>query len=68
MKIKAYSIIGIIQIVSAAVILGNNGQHWYGELWQAGFFLVIPFLFSYNGKKESILTTIKVRMLSYLFF
>lgn len=51
MQIKAYSIIGIIQIVSAAVFLGNNGQHWYGELWQAGLFLVIPFLLSYNGRK-----------------
>ena len=49
-QIKYYSLICAIQVISAAVFLGMNGNHWYGELWQAGMFLVIPVLLCYNGE------------------
>ncbi|MBR1797072.1 MAG: hypothetical protein IJ757_03540 [Clostridiales bacterium] len=52
-QIKAYSIICAIQVISAAFFLASNGLHWYGELWQAGLFLVIPFLLWYNGEAGS---------------
>ncbi len=52
-QIKAFTVICLIQVVSAAVFLGMNGRHWYGELWQAGMFLVIPVLLSYNGRPGS---------------
>lgn len=28
-----------------------KGYHWYGQLWQLGMYLVIPFIYLYNGKK-----------------
>ncbi len=49
-QIKYYCMICAIQVVSAAVFLASNGKHWYGELWQAGMFMMIPFIRSYNGK------------------
>ena len=52
-QFKYYSIICAIQVVSAAVFLAKNGHHWYGELWQAGMFLVIPVLLCYNGESGS---------------
>ena len=52
-QMKYYSLICTIQVVSAAVFLAMNGHHWYGELWQAGMFLVIPVLLCYNGKSGS---------------
>lgn len=56
-QIRYYSLISVIQVVSAAYFLYQNGYHWYGELWQAGLFLVIPFLLLYDGeagKKSSL--------------
>ena len=53
MMIRSYIVICGIQVVSAAVFLAANGNHWYGELWQAGLFLVIPVLLSYNGEAGS---------------
>lgn len=52
-QIKYYSFICAIQVISAAVFLAKNGSHWYGELWQAGMFLVIPVLLCYNGEAGS---------------
>ncbi len=52
-QIKAYVVVCVILIVSAAYFLYSNGHHWYGELWQAGMFLVIPFLLCYNGESGS---------------
>lgn len=50
LQIRYYSLLCAIQVVSAAVFLARNGHHWYGELWQAGMFLVIPILICYNGE------------------
>ena len=52
-QIKAYSIVCGILIIADVLILALNGYHWYGELWQAGVFLVIPFLLGYNGQAGS---------------
>ena len=52
-QIKAYAIVCGIQVLAAVFFLVRNGFHWYGELWQAGMFLVIPFLLCYNGKAGS---------------
>ena len=52
-QLKYYSIICAIQVASAAVLIANHGNHWYGELWQAGMFLVIPVLLCYNGEPGS---------------
>ena len=52
-QIKYFSIICAIQVISAAVFLEMNGNHWYGELWQVGMFLVIPVLLCYNGESGS---------------
>jgi len=49
-QIRYYSLISAIQVISAAYFLFQNGYHWYGELWQTGLFLVIPFLLHYNGE------------------
>lgn len=49
-QIKAYAILCAVQLTASVVFLATNGHHWYGELWQAGMFLVIPFLLAYNGK------------------
>ena len=56
-QIKAYSIVCAIIVIGDIIFLARNGLHWYGELWQAGLFLVIPVLLSYNGlpgKKTSV--------------
>ncbi len=50
LQMRSYAILCAVQVVSAAVFLRNNGLHWYGELWQAGMFLVIPVLLTYNGE------------------
>lgn len=52
-QLKYYSLVCAIQVVSAVVFLSMNGHHWYGELWQAGMFLVIPVLLCYNGEAGS---------------
>ena len=35
-QIKYYSLISVIQVVSAAYFLSKEGYHWYVELWQTG--------------------------------
>ena len=49
-QVKCYSVISLIQVASASFFLYKNGYHWYGELWQLGLFLVIPFIMLYNGE------------------
>ena len=49
-QLRCYAALCGIQVLSSAVFLAKNGYHWYGELWQAGMFLVIPVLQCYNGK------------------
>ena len=52
-QLKYYSLICAVQVAGAVVFLAINGNHWYGELWQAGMFLVIPVLLCYNGESGS---------------
>lgn len=52
-QMKAYAIICAFQVICAIVFLLSKGLHWYGELWQAGMFLVIPLLLRYNGQPGS---------------
>lgn len=52
-QVKAYVLISAVQVISAVVFLIGKGFHWYGELWQAGMFLVIPLLLRYNGQPGS---------------
>lgn len=52
-QLKYYSLVCAIQVISAVVFLTMKGYHWYGELWQAGMFLVIPVLLCYNGEAGS---------------
>lgn len=52
-QIKCYAVISVLQVVAATIFLVSNGYHWYGELWQAGMFLVIPVLLWYNGEPGS---------------
>lgn len=49
-QVRYYSLVCAIQVVSASVFLFLKGYHWYGELWQLGLFLVIPFIMLYNGE------------------
>jgi hypothetical protein len=48
-QIKDFAVVSIIQIISVIFVLSEKGYPWYEELWQIGLFLVIPFLFWYNG-------------------
>ncbi len=52
-QMKYYSFLCAIHVVCAAFFLAAKGNHWYGELWQAGMFLVIPVLLCYNGEAGS---------------
>lgn len=47
----SFSIIAALMIISDALLLPTKGYHWFGELWQLGLFLFLPFLFLYNGRK-----------------
>lgn len=42
----------IVTVLSVNVLeiayLAGNGSHWYGELWQLGMFLFLPFMYAYN--------------------
>jgi hypothetical protein len=48
-QIKDFAVVSMIQIISVIFVLSEKGYPWYEELWQIGLFLVIPFLFWYNG-------------------
>ena len=52
-QVKAYTVVCAFQVICATVFLVSKGLHWYGELWQAGMFMVIPLLLSYNGQPGS---------------
>ncbi len=52
-QMKYYSFVCAVQVAASAVSLAMKGLHWYGELWQAGMFLVIPVLLCYNGDPGS---------------
>ena len=47
----SFSIVSAFVVAGDALFLFLKGLHWYGELWQLGLFLFLPFLFLYNGQK-----------------
>lgn len=47
----SFSVIAACLVAGDALLLPTKGFHWYGELWQLGLFLFLPFLFLYNGQK-----------------
>ncbi len=46
-----FCIIAFAAVASGTVFCILNGSKWYGEIWQTGLFLAVPFLLSYNGEK-----------------
>lgn len=53
LRIKAYSVIGAVIILSSFVLFGISGEPWYKEWWHIGTFLVIPLLYFYDGTPGS---------------
>lgn len=50
-QVIAYSISTAILVLSSVGFCLMKDYHWYGQLWQLGMYLVIPFIYMYNGKK-----------------
>lgn len=50
-KVISYSIIAGLTVLLDIVFLSMKGLHWYGELWQFGLYMFIPFIYIYNGKR-----------------
>lgn len=50
LQMRCYALLCALQVFSSVLFLSLNKLHWYGELWQAGMFLVIPLLLGYNGR------------------
>lgn len=51
-----FSAVSVLHVLSCVIFSIINGSHWYGELWQLGVFLFIPFIYLYdgaNGKKSA---------------
>lgn len=44
----AFSIVAAVVVVSATLFCVLNEYPWYGNLWQLGLFLFLPFLYAYN--------------------
>ena len=47
---RFYALLCMIQVLSCCLYLLQAGQPWYGEIWQIGMFLFLPFLSLYNGE------------------
>jgi len=50
---KVYSILAGMMVLMDVIVMVTSGNHWYGELWQLGLYLFLPFLFLYNGEGGS---------------
>lgn len=50
-QMLAFCAVALTALISGTVFCILNGYNWYGEIWQAGLFLAVPFLLSYNGEK-----------------
>ncbi len=46
-----FSILSALVVLSAVVFNLLSDENWYGQLWQAGLFLFVPFLYLYDGQK-----------------
>lgn len=45
----AFSVVAGTVVVTSSLFCVLNDAHWYGELWQLGLFLFLPFLYAYQG-------------------
>ena len=52
-QVKCYALICAVTVAADTAFMILHHHHWYGELWQAGMFLVIPLLLGYNGEAGS---------------
>lgn len=52
-RVMVYSVISAMTVISSFALFGFGGEPWYKEWWCVGIFLVIPFLFFYNGEPGS---------------
>ena len=50
---KWFSIVTVGYVIIGILFCVSSDQNWYGQLWQAGLFLFLPFLFLYNGERGS---------------
>lgn len=50
----AFSAVAILMVLISMISCVMRGANWYGELWQTGLFLFLPFLYLYNGKKGKV--------------
>ena len=48
---KWFSIVTVGYVIVGILFCVSSDQNWYGQLWQAGLFLFLPFLFLYNGER-----------------
>lgn len=49
----AYAVLSLATVLSSVVFCLINGYNWYGELWQVGMLLFLPFIWLYNGERGS---------------
>lgn len=61
-----FSCVSVIHVLSCVFFSVLNGYHWYGELWQLGLFLFIPFIYLYSGKNEK--STLFSKWFFYIFY
>ncbi len=50
---KWFSFITIGYVAIQTMFCISSDQNWYGQMWQLGLFLFLPFLFLYNGARGS---------------
>ncbi len=50
----AFSVVAFFMVFMSAISCVMRGANWYLELWQAGLFLFLPFLYYYNGKSGQV--------------
>lgn len=61
-----FSIIVLLNVVLSCIFCVMNNYNWYGELWQLGMFLFIPFIYLYDRRKYK--TNKLNKWIFYLFY
>jgi len=49
-QVKWFSVVAAGQVAMSILFCISANKNWYGELWQLGLYMVIPFIYLYNGK------------------
>ena len=52
-KLICFSLASGAEVLSDVAFMISKHRPWYGEIWQAGIFLIIPLQIMYNGQKGS---------------